>query len=86
MIMEEFVALKGGFKKLRKMMFRKPENKSAFAIFRVRLKDNIKIHLQFGLKLVAPRRDLVMGCCECDDKLSGVYLTGDLFNSIISIN
>jgi hypothetical protein len=43
MIREEFVARK--VEKSRKMMFRKPENKSAFAVFRVLLKDNIKIHL-----------------------------------------
>ena len=40
----------------------------------------------FGLKLVAPRRDLVMGYCECGNELSGVYLTGNLFNSRTSIN
>ena len=40
----------------------------------------------FGLNLVAPRKDLVMGCCECGNDLSGVYLTGNLFNSRTSIN
>jgi hypothetical protein len=36
----------GGVEKLHKMMFIKPEKYMAFAIFRVPLKDNIKIHLK----------------------------------------
>lgn len=40
----------------------------------------------FGLNLVAPRRDLVMGCCESGNELSGVYLTGNFFNNRTSID
>jgi len=40
----------------------------------------------FGLNLIDPRWDLVMGCCECGNELSSVYLTGNLFNSRTNIN
>jgi hypothetical protein len=35
----------------------------------------------FGMNLVAPRRDLIMGCCECGTEIPGVYVTGNLFNT-----